>query len=428
MPQFNQAHTKLSIGDIAQKYSNWLKAPVVPANPQKRICAKGWTTFTPAQSIKPGALILFGRSYCNIGIVLGNGLASIDWDIDELADEFQDLNPWTNDTLVSRANRGANFWIRPAGNVPKSSDLWRPIAPGDKELLGEWRYNGRCTIIHGTHETGKAYQHNEKEPLAIDFSEILWPKGTHPFNPDAGEENLTEEAEEHGYDTEDNDDVVSPSSPNSGLVHVPSVEVAAQISTPSKAHSSDRCMFKFCRALKNLEQHRENKLTISELRQAFTIWHTAALPFLRPEQSQDQYFMEFMHRYKTAKYPLATGRVLTRAKQRADNEPPPIEVALFSDNLIRRLISILYYLQVESGDQPFYLSSRNIASIIGGITHTTANIWMRGLITMNVIREIQKATPSRAARLRYCNVEQACIDTQSFSVHASKADAEAKGG
>ena len=157
--------------------------------------------------------------------------------------------------LFSWANRGGNFWIRPTGDVPKLTELWRYNTAGEREHLGEWRWKGNYTIIHGTHETWKPYQTNGKTPLELDWTEIQWPKGVHPFNPEIGDENFTEiQRHRDAESTELTDDVVSPLSSKGVATLFPSVITsvveAVAATTPTEPRSSDARMFQFCRAPK----------------------------------------------------------------------------------------------------------------------------------------------------------------------------------
>jgi hypothetical protein len=65
--------------EIARAISLELGVPVIATNKAKQTCVKGWTELTPESSRKPGNMLLFGRGYFNVGIVLG-GLGTIDCD------------------------------------------------------------------------------------------------------------------------------------------------------------------------------------------------------------------------------------------------------------------------------------------------------------------------------------------------------------
>ena len=105
---------------------------------------QGWQTFTVARMQEPEYLARLNRGE-NIGVLLGNGLATIDLDCDENVESFLNLNPKLCETLRSRRKRGCNFWVRIKGAYPKSSKL---KTKSGKDW-GEWRADGNQTVIYG---------------------------------------------------------------------------------------------------------------------------------------------------------------------------------------------------------------------------------------------------------------------------------------
>ena len=111
----------------------------------------------------------------NIGVLLGavsGGLYSIDCDDDERFQEMLGLNPFLHDTLQSHAKRGGNFWIRVVGYVPKSGNF----KTQEGEAIGEWRGDGRQTVIYGTHPEGMQYRTNGIPVATVEFAKIQWPE------------------------------------------------------------------------------------------------------------------------------------------------------------------------------------------------------------------------------------------------------------
>ena len=138
-----------------------------------------FTKVTPEDMADP--LYLYELSQGNIGVVQGarsGGIASIDIDDDQGAEEFMALNPGLKETLRSRGARGCNVWFYPQGEAPKSCNLIR-----NGQAWGEWRFNGRQTIIAGMHPNGHPYTRLCAKP-AIDypFAKVVFPIGvTAPF-------------------------------------------------------------------------------------------------------------------------------------------------------------------------------------------------------------------------------------------------------
>ena len=131
---------------------------------------KDWTNLTVEQIKQRGYLTQLKDPNRNIGILLGessNHLCTIDVDQEEALAEFCALNPWTSSTLMTKASRGANVWVRIEGDYPASKKIagW-----------GEWRADGSQTIISGTHPKGCEYRAIQDEyPKKMRFSEITWP-------------------------------------------------------------------------------------------------------------------------------------------------------------------------------------------------------------------------------------------------------------
>jgi hypothetical protein len=100
-------------------------------------------------------------------------LISIDFDSDELLEEFLTLNPAFRETLISKSGaRGGNVWLRIEGEYPRTSHVLRIDGKG----VGEWRANSNQTVIYGQHPSGSHYSDNGKRPIKIEFSAIRWPE------------------------------------------------------------------------------------------------------------------------------------------------------------------------------------------------------------------------------------------------------------
>ena len=78
---------------------------------------EGWQHFTSEKMKEPEYLAQFNHGG-NIGVLLGNGLITIDLDHDAAVEAFLDLNPKLRETLRSRRVRGCNLWVRIRGPIP----------------------------------------------------------------------------------------------------------------------------------------------------------------------------------------------------------------------------------------------------------------------------------------------------------------------
>ena len=119
----------------------------------------------------PAYRAIFEATPVNIAVFLGKasgGLCAIDFDRDEDLATFLASNPRLAQSLRSRASRGAQIWLRIAGEFPRSC----------KTPNFEWRADGNLSTVHGRHERGMDYQLLCGEPpLNIAFDEIVWPDG-----------------------------------------------------------------------------------------------------------------------------------------------------------------------------------------------------------------------------------------------------------
>lgn len=137
---------------------------------QKRPILKQWQKVTLKQMTPEYLARLNG---CNVGVALGaasGGLISIDFDSNDSLKEMLALNPWMNDTLMSRGARGGNVWLAIDGSYPASCDVFT----SEKAKICELRATGRQTIISGRHQSGRDYQNNGKTALKVSFDNILW--------------------------------------------------------------------------------------------------------------------------------------------------------------------------------------------------------------------------------------------------------------
>jgi phage/plasmid-associated DNA primase len=139
---------------------------------------KGWQNFTPERMADPDYLAQLNHDG-NIGVLLRNGLTTIDLDRDEDVEPFLKLNPKLRGTLRTRRKRGCNIFICIQGAYPNSCKL--KTASGEE--IGEWRADHSQTVIYGEAidrnkgETSPiAYKiENHVKPIEIAFDEINWP-------------------------------------------------------------------------------------------------------------------------------------------------------------------------------------------------------------------------------------------------------------
>jgi hypothetical protein len=160
------------------------QAVLLPLPLRTKKPGEGWTGWqhttyedTQTPSYQSELVAVFERGG-NLGVLLGNGLSTVDIDSDQYVDEFLALNPALSDTLRSRGARGCQIWIHPIGEYPKK--IFK-LKKADGTNFGEWRGAGGQSVIAGVHpESTKEHEicygrEVDKPAIAFPFSDIKWP-------------------------------------------------------------------------------------------------------------------------------------------------------------------------------------------------------------------------------------------------------------
>lgn len=339
----------------------------------------------------------------NIGVALGaksGNLVALDVDNDALVQPFLDLNPPLKATLQTHGARGRVFWFICAGEYPSKT---KKLKGRSGEDCGEFRSNGSQSIIHGIHPSGKAYEFiHRAKPVTLDFGSIVWPEGV--SNPPilektlaAGDTELPSNGEARV--TEATDAILCPSVSLSSPLLCLTVEQAVQLALPKTLHQNNECLFRLARAVRTLEIQSE-KFTPTQLRDVFSQWFKLAAKFLRPEQTHDDYLIQFLNAYASAKVPLGEG-VVSRAWKFAQERPLPAEaVEILEDARIRLVVALCRELQIVAGQGPFYLSARTLQHLLHHDSHATAARWLKALCVLKLLAVAEPGTTNRAARYR----------------------------
>jgi P4 family phage/plasmid primase-like protien len=140
-------------------------------------------TERPFESTKTDAYrAVFDVEQTNIAVYLGQasgGLCAIDFDRDEDLAAFLAVNPELAETTRSRGSRGGMLWLRIVTSPrpsPQSGDGDYPESCATEHF--EWRADKRLSTIYGRHPSGVDYTLLvDAAPVALPFSEIVWPEG-----------------------------------------------------------------------------------------------------------------------------------------------------------------------------------------------------------------------------------------------------------
>ena len=334
----------------------------------------------------------------NIGVVLGErsgGLCAIDLDKDALIKPFLAANPQLNDTLQTHGARGRVFWLRFKGDYPKATIKLKTSSGED---VGKIRSNGSQSIIWGIHRgTGQPYQFVVKQrAVEVDFNSIEWPV---EIVNKPGAANCTEE--QKIQKSRSPDELKSSTYKVHPGFHstINSIDDALRVSMPNKKRENNACLFKLARAIKTLEVKGQT-FDLPKLEAVFNQWHTQALEFLREGQTKEDYYLEFMNACQRAKFPLG-GEWVAAAWEQAKLRPLPAEAMRFENPDMRLLIAFLKQMQEVRGAEPFFITYRDCAALLGHKTHATVATWLGALVKLKYIRVPQPGNERQATRYFY---------------------------
>lgn len=346
----------------------------------------------------------------NIGVALGevsDGLCAIDWDRDELAAAFLRLNPQLSGTLQTHGARGCVFWVRFKGNYPKRTTKLKTDSGED---VGEFRSNGSQSIVWGIHpDTKQPYQFVVKQTvMEIEFNSISWPGETNrpaltPSKAEGGDPEEQKVQKPRGTDELKSSGELKKSLLCSSVplffCSISTIEDALRISMPSKKQENNALLFKLARAIKALELKGQTFGT-PELKTAFDQWYGRARLFLREGQTKEDYWFEFLNACQRAKFPLG-GVKLAQAWDKAKSDPLPPEAMTFDNPEMRMLVAFLKQLQTIQGAEPFFITYRDCAALLGHKTHSTVATWLGALTKLNYIRVAHPGNERQATRYFY---------------------------
>ena len=361
-----------------------------------------WTQLTSKDMSSPKHLHVLRRS--NIGVLLGKAsgwLCSIDIDSDELVPELLDANPLLKQTLQSKGQRGQNFWVRIKGEYPSTKKIKR-----NDEAIGEWRADGSQTVIHGTHPCRQPYRILQHvPPIEIAFDEIQWPKGwsikktpkTQQQPTLLPAESAACPAQGASVSTADKAERPKPKRPN--LIEIGSLEQAIQETLPNQAHKNNDAIFKFTRALKNLERITGKRLDQKECDKAFDQW-CEQNPYLDANKIATEYKEKFMIGRVKARLPLyedPRAYAAEQAKDEVDGSKDPLAL----------LDRFLFHLQSTTDLKALFISCADLATYLGQMTHTSWHKKIPLLEYRNVIRTLKTGAYRKGAS-EYVYIDHPC--------------------
>ena len=356
----------------------------------------------------------------NIGVVMGEasgGIASIDIDDDQGAEEFLALNPDLKETLRTRGARDCNGWFYPEGDrVPASCKFKR-----DGKPWGEWRYNGCQTIIAGVHPSGVPYTLLKATPaIHYPFDKVKFPAGVTARFIRSTNDSITQTPDQQTTDqqTTEPQSVVlrSPLCPSvhsnggNGVLDQETLETLLAGTIPTERHGNHERLFTLARRVKAFEMGRSTPLGEAGLQAIFSLWYQREAGFLRADQAWDEYYYGFTEAYGDVQ--RRGGDAVVDIAWRAistTSGPLPPETELVVDARLKKLIALCHLLQALAGPNPFYLACRPVQRLFNLRTHETAATWLRILRKKKIVAEVTKGglASMKATRYHCCNVTAA---------------------
>jgi hypothetical protein len=162
------------------------------------------------------------------------------------------------------------------------------------------------------------------------------------------------------------------------------------------------CLFVFARLLRAFEVTIKTKLTPESRAGAFSLWWNTAIPMSwQPADADfDEYRLEFEHIFPKVRTPHGANP-LQEAISRADINALPPQASRYPSPNLKRLVAVCYQLQLLQGNNPFFLSVRDAARILGTKDRNRANALLTGLVRDGILVIDQKGIPGGTLATRY---------------------------
>jgi len=335
----------------------------------------------------------------NVGVALGeksNGLCTIDIDRDDLVEPFLSANPHLSGTLQSHGARGRVFWIRCIGDYPGGTKI---LKTGAGEEVGEFRSTGGQSIIAGLHpDTGEPYQFVfSQPPLAVEYSLVCWDGVCVP--PDCSQKSNKQKNKHKSLQSLNNSKTLLIKSQHSVKCKILTEKDIVVRCLPTKIHANHNWLFQLARGVRALERERGTEYGDADLKRLFDLWHGQASPFLRPGQTCEEYFEEFLIACDCAERPLDENAVTT-AWERVESAPLPQAASDFKSPAGKLLISLCWQLQLLAGESEFYLSCYKAAPLLKVTPQQTAAL-LKQAVRKQILRVVEVWRTNRATRYRF---------------------------
>lgn len=370
---------------------------VIPLSPRDKTPAREWREYQNRRATEDDVHWWFDGSDYNLGIICGeisHGLAVRDFDAPGSYDRWKAEYPVEARRLptVSTGRCGGRhvyFRIKPGvlSEIRQTKPGKGGISLGD----GELRADIGCYVVAppSTHPNGSVYQWTVPlgeipvvDPRSID---LLKDRST-PSNVQR------EQSYRSGFS------VLSVQRGEPTEISEPGtrekIMVAIRQTQPTGVGERRLCVFRFARHIVGIAASRE------DLDWAIREWHRQALPVIGTPEFEETRF-DFEEAVENVKFPAENAdRILTESLAEADAKPLPECAERYEGDAIRRLIALCAEMQKKHGDSPFFLSCRSAGGLLG-IKHTTAALYLRGLVRDRVLTEVERSPRGSLRAIRY---------------------------
>jgi hypothetical protein len=268
------------------------------------------------------------------------------------------------------------------------------------EEIGEFRSEGGYTMIHGEHPDGVEYSVVKQAPVVtVCYEDIIWPVGYDCYT-DACVTERTESTEEYRRESVGGGGVLTCDQfdPNSIVTDF----------VPTAPHTNHKNLFGIARRVRAIEMKCERRAEMGELMDVFDAWYYKSTPFLRSDQSKEEYLGEFLDSYERVTHPEMDD-ILETAIERLNSQPLPAEAESprFETPEFRRLIGLCYHLSELSVNGVFFLSCRSAQQLLDISHYGQAARWLRTLVRCGILRIHQEGDTTKRRATRYTYVSSA---------------------
>jgi hypothetical protein len=191
---------------------------------------------------------------------------------------------------------------------------------------------------------------------------------------------------------------------NQPLMHITLAEVL-ELSSMEDELITNIGLFKFARGIRALGLARNEEFSMAQLREMFSQWYSSNDVYHHGEGGFDDMFFDFLEKLKRVKVPLGQDFV-EAAWQTACVAPYPPEAKQFQQDELKQLTALCWQMQLAAEDGVFYLSCRQVQALMKLNAPEQAARWLRGLVRIGVLEEVEKGGPhtNKATRYRYISL------------------------